>query len=194
MEGAQKKSKSTPLPRAVWWTAAFVIFASASSAFSLKNEPLLGAISLYLSWAGLGVSIIGFIIAVDQIKRSATASEAAESAIIELRAKLSSLNAISEVEKAKSLLDEVTRHVENEQWHSARSASALARQAFVRLNEIDNTVYEDLKGRIEASISELDEMCDKIILQERGYIKRVPSLIRQYVDITNRIHVRMTRG
>jgi hypothetical protein len=79
----------------------------------------LAVIGLILGFLGLIVTIFGFILALQQIRKTNSASEAANFAISKLRKDLSSLDVIADIKILLSLSSNIQEDLTNQKYHEA---------------------------------------------------------------------------
>lgn len=163
-------------------------------ASTVANAGTISGLGLYLSVAGLYGTLIGFTLALEQIRKGTSASEAAESALIDIKSKLSSLNASGEIERARFALEEAERSVYAGRIKELKFSLAPARQCFLKLTELDLDIFSDLNSKLEASVEEMSSILDKADEGDKDYIKNVAGYVRTYIDLTSRMQVRITRG
>lgn len=153
---------------------------------------------MVMSVAGLYVSVAGFSIALAQIQRSLTASEAAKSALAEIKTKLSSLNASSEIEKARLALETADKELFAGRYRDAPLSLNAVRIALVRIAELKLEVFADMQAQIAAIPSEIAEMIEEIEAVSKETDKdvklRVRRLMRSHSELINRMQVRITGG
>jgi hypothetical protein len=187
--------------RTAWALLAAAGVAILGFAYGFRHWGLAEASAYSVSYLGLvtGVlglycSIVGFTLAIHQIVKSRSSTEAAKAALDDVRAKLSTITASGEIEKARFALEEAERHIlDSRPPKNIRHTISPARQCFVRLHELDLPLFADLKQQIEAVVKELYEIADTQDWDKDSIIKNA-GLVRSYIDLTNRLQVRMNRG
>lgn len=158
------------------------------------NAYVVGYFGLLTGILGLYFSVVGFTLAIQQIVKSRSATEAAKQALEDVKSKLSTITASGEIEKARFALEETERHIlDSKPPKNVRHTISPARQCFVRLHELDLPMFADLKAQIEAIVKELYEIADTQEWDKDTVIKNA-GLVRSYIDLTNRLQVRMGRG
>lgn len=155
---------------------------------------MVGGAGLYLSILGIYGTLVGFILAFEQIRKSISASEASENALKEIKAKLSSLSASGEIERARFALEESERSLHANRHKELKHGLSPARQSFVRIIELDLDIFADIKPQLTASVEEMAGILDRSDEVDKDYQRSVGGLIRTYTDLASIMQVRMSRG
>lgn len=159
-----------------------------------NSADVVAGAGLYLSVLGIYGTLVGFILAFEQIRKSISASEASEKTLTEIKAKLSSLSASGEIERARFALEEAERSLHANRHKELKFGLSPARQSFVRIVELDLDIFSDLKPQLSASIVEMAGILDRTDEVDKDFQRTVGGLIRTYSDIASQMQVRMSRG
>lgn len=154
----------------------------------------VAAAGLFLAVGGLFATLVGFILAIEQIRKGTSASEAAETAIDDIRNKLTSLSASGEIERARFALEESERAIHAGRVKEVKFSLSPARQCLLRIRELDLDIFGDLHVQTEAAIEEMGTILDRVDDGDKDYLRSLTGFVRSYTDLISRMQVRMARG
>lgn len=97
-----------------------------------------------------------------QLARTATATEAATTAVGELKVKLATYNAVVEISRASAALKETDRHLKSGGWSDAMDSYTEARQAMNRLAELPSALEGVKRDQLRSAVSRMAEFCKKL--------------------------------
>jgi hypothetical protein len=161
---------------------------------SSSNTALVGYLGLVLGAIGVLASVVGFALALEQIAKSRSASEAAELALLDIKSKLSSLSATGDLERAKLALEGLDAGIHDGKPKDARIQLVQARMAFVRIGELQLEIFADVQDQVLAVPGEIADVIDGIDSGGKDTLSKVRGLLRGHLDLASRMQIRMTRG
>lgn len=126
------------------------------------NSPAVALVGLGLTVLSLVVTVIGFVVAIYQIRRTQTATAAAAKAVGDLRSRVASFDATVEISRAAEALRETQRHLKNDQWASAVESYQAVKDAMVRLVALSDKIEMNERGQIAPMLADISELCNKI--------------------------------
>ncbi|WP_340644126.1 hypothetical protein [Phenylobacterium sp.] len=156
-------------------------------------------IGLCVRVVGTVVTIVGFVIAVQQLRKTRSAAEAGNKAISELKAKLTTYSAVSEIARAMAALKETDRHLKHGGWADAVDSYTEVRQAMNRLAELPSSIDEPKREQLRDAIEQVAELCKKLDVatlsqKKPGGIAGAIHLNRQHGDFLARISIHIEQG
>lgn len=163
------------------------------------NGPIVAFVGLALTLVSMIITVIGFVIAILQIRRTQTATVAAAQAVKDLRSRVASFDATVEVSQAAAALKETQRHLNNDQWRSAVESYLTAKDALVRISALSDQISDNERIQIPQMLADIGEVCNRIEMElERDSVKigksKVLKKAREHSALVQTIGIQIQRA
>jgi hypothetical protein len=122
----------------------------------------VGAVGLWLSAWGLGISTIGFGVTWWQLYRTATAAQRVSNALDGIRRDYATFDVSSELRTAKAAGEDAIAALEGGRWGDAVQAHDKARSSLVKMASVNGGLSEDQSGRAKDYAADMLSACDAI--------------------------------
>ncbi|WP_337828569.1 hypothetical protein [Pseudonocardia sp. TMWB2A] len=162
--------------------AIVVLIASVLSVYGLSSIALSN-FGFILTFLGLAVSLLGFHYTIQQLRKTASASEAANDAVRRLQQNLKNLEIMREIEAATKSSQETQSNLRRKQWKKSRDSLESVRDCLNKINAANLKLEDELKETVKdycaivvGISSEIDSVIDKKITA--NFINSIENLMK----------------
>lgn len=134
----------------------------------ILQSATLNSVGFALTLTGVIVSLLGFRFTIDQIRKTATATQAASEAVNKLQRNIQNLDALPDIDAALSSSSETQNNLRSKRWTKSRASIGSVRDRLNKINAASLTIdishremIKDYCSNVVGISSLIDDVIDK---------------------------------